>query len=247
MRPEAKCAPAPCTVVLHACAALLAGICYHSPLPLPLSHALLPRRSNNSLQSSTMAAPLRAASPAARQLPAPALSPYAAFPAAQPAAPALPGMPYALPGVPLGYMQAPQLACPLGGIPPRSPLQHAPQLAALTSLLYSPRQPEAPAAYKPEPAAAAAAGGNQLFSMPSWGGTGGLASAASLALQPSTDLGALFGPADLPMADVEPPSKQESVTGDDWLAWDGWQVGAAWGWGGSAGAAAWQLLWGRWS
>ncbi|PRW39294.1 hypothetical protein C2E21_6998 [Chlorella sorokiniana] len=186
--------------------------------------------SNNSLQSSSMAAPLRAVSPAARPLPSPATSPYATspyaaspytvFPAAQHM---LQGMPPTLPGVPLGYMQ-PQLASPLGGIPARPPLPQDAPLSILTSRLYPPRQPE--------PAAVAAAGpqlgsGPQLFSVPSWGGMGGmggLASAPSLALQPSTDLGALFGPADLPMADFEPPSKQESGTGDDWLAWDGWQL-----------------------
>lgn len=193
------------------------------PLPPP------PCRSNNSLQSSTMAAPLRAVSPAGCPLPAPTASPYPAFPAAQPAVHPLQGMPLTLPGVPLSYVQAQQLVSPLPGIPPRHPLPPDASLSALTALLYSPRQPEPAAApaYRPDPAAAPAGGqqlgGTALFSMPSWGA---LANAPSLALQPSTDLGALFGPADLPMPDVEPLSKQESGTGDDWLSWDGWQVGA---------------------
>lgn len=98
-------------------------------------------------------------------------------------------------------------------------------LSTLTGLLYpASAQPHGMAA--PAPAAqpeAAAGGGGHLDSMPSWG-VAGLVAAPSLALQPSADLNCLFGAADLPMPDAGPPSKQQSGTGDDWLAWDGWKV-----------------------
>lgn len=208
-----------------------------TPLPLPGARSASPpaippppahRRSNNSLQSSTVAAPLCPAAPAARPPLGPGTTHFPSYACPQP---------LTLPGVPLSYLQpqAQQLVSPLAGLLARQPASADASLSALTALLYA-RQPEAAAVapYSPALASAAACGpqaapaqppAGQLFSMPSWGPAAGLAAAPSLALGPSADLGPLFGPADLPMPDMDPPSKQESGTEDDWLCWDGWQVG----------------------
>lgn len=145
-------------------------------------------------------------------------------PSPAPRPPYTPGAGYlrAAPTPPL--VPTPQYSCAqVAAVPPRMP--RVASLTCLTQLLAG--------GLIAEQQAAAGMSASQLPATlafaPSLGL--GLAGAASMALQPSCDLGfgTLFSgqPIEMPgqqSCQAQPPSKQESATGEDWLSWDDWTL-----------------------